>query len=486
MMFSATTLVTFVVATIPYVGCQALQPQRNTFNSNFELSNAQISSLGLNPAQANNLNIAVQFEQTNWATGSVRNDPFYTDISGKAKNAPAGTVLKTEAFTIPTNYTIAPTLSLSRIVYQSKTLNGSLAPVSAFILWPYTNRNGASRTPLVSWGHGTAGIFAECAPSHIRNLLYQFSAPFELALSGFAVVASDYAGLGVPFYPDGTPIVHQYVGSPAAGNDMLYAAQAAYSAFPNQLTKEYVVMGHSQGGGAAWAAAQQQVKEKVPGYLGTIAISPVTSAFEIAKVTSQSIGLIQLAKSLPSAFPQVKMSDMLTAKGIALFKLLEEIQGCNSAFQQVIKDIFAVDQSNSLTKDSFLQSPDAEQWNKQTVAGGKDFKGPMLVIQGDADVVVPPQVTSEYVQRTCKKYSKNGLEYIIAKGVGHFPTLYATQQLWLAWLDQRFGNKNSYSPSSSAKCSYETVGQKLPRPLNQYTGNLNYFLEFSLDGYQTA
>ncbi|KAF7563286.1 hypothetical protein G7046_g842 [Stylonectria norvegica] len=487
------TLVGNLLALFANANAQALKPQTNTFNSDFKLTDDQISTLDLTEVQANNLNIAIQFEQSNWATGSVFNDSFYTSLPSKARSAPAGTLLEVEEFTDTSKYTIAPTLALSRIIYQSKTLNGTLVPASAFILWPYLNRNGASKAPLVSWGHGTSGIFAECGPSHIRNLWYQFSAPYELALSGFAVVASDYAGLGVPFYQDGKPITHQYVASPAAGNDILYAAQAAYAAFPSQLTREFVAMGHSQGGGAAWAAAQQQVKANVPGYLGAIAISPVTSAIDQAKASGSSLGLIQIAKAIPSVFPKVKISDMLTPKGVAVFNLLEEVQACNSGITTLIGDLFTVDPTLALTKDAFIESAAAENFAKLTVAGGKDFRGPMLVIQGTADSVVSPDLTSEYVKRTCKSYASNGLHYLTVKGVDHVPVLYATQQRWLSWLDDRFERVHRKHRRSEgqygnppAKCTFETIGAKTPRPLDQYAGDLNYFLEYALDAYSVA
>ena len=112
---------------------------------------------------------------------------------------------------------------------------------------------------------------------------------------------------------------------------MLYAAKAAKTAFPNALTSHFIVMGHSQGGGGAWAAAQQQLTVKVPGYLGAVAVAPVTSAVDLARAIGSSIGLLKLAKALAEAIPGVKISDMLTTKGINYFKLMESIQGCNSA-----------------------------------------------------------------------------------------------------------------------------------------------------------
>lgn len=114
-----------------------LKPQTNTFSSNFTLTDEQIAPLNLSSSAANNINVAAQFERSNWATGSVFGDPFYTHLPPNATSAGAGSVLKVQEFTNTSTYTLAPTLALSRIVYQSKTLSGTLVPVSAYILWPY-------------------------------------------------------------------------------------------------------------------------------------------------------------------------------------------------------------------------------------------------------------------------------------------------------------------------------------------------------------
>ena len=488
-------LITVLVAVVAATA-QALKPQTDTFNSTFKLSAAQIASLNLSAAAANDINIAAQFERSNWATGSVLADSFYTDLPPNASHAPAGSLLKVQLYVDTTNFTIAPTLALSRMVYQSKTLNDTLVPASAYILWPYLPRNGASRAPLVTWGHGTSGIFPECAPSHIRNLWYEFSAPYLLALAGYAVVGADFAGLGVPFYPDGSPIVHQYVASPAAGNDLLYAAEAATAAFPDKLTKEFAVMGHSQGGGAAWAAAQQQLKAKVPGYLGSIAVSPVTNTLTEIQLEGTSLGLIQAALGLRTVFPEVPLSAMLTPEGIKTVDLMEQVQGCNSVLTETLDGIFAMNPDAVLTRDSFLDTFYAARWANLSQAGGKDFEGPLMVIQGLDDETQPPALTAEYLNKTCQGFPNKNLHYVTVKGVDHVPTLYATQQIWLSWLDERFAAGSSYvngaestdsgAPSGKGGCSFQTVGSAAPRPLDDYQGNLNYFLEFALDAYEVA
>jgi hypothetical protein len=84
-------------------------------------------------------------------------------------------------------------------------IKGKVVPASAYVQWPYTPRIDpvTGKYAVVVWGHGRSGAFATCAPSHIRDLCYQYAAPFVLALQGYVVVAPDYAGLGVNAYANG-------------------------------------------------------------------------------------------------------------------------------------------------------------------------------------------------------------------------------------------------------------------------------------------
>lgn len=236
---------------------ETITSQSNTFSSNFSLSPSQISRAQLDETTVNNVNIAIRFEQSNWATGSVRTDTFYTPPSN-ASTASPGSVLKVEDYTDTTLYTLPPNVALSRIIYQSFTYRfdhvNSPVPASAYILWPWQPRidPATGRYAVVGWAHGTSGIFGECAPSHIRNLWYQYSAPFILALQGYVVVAPDYVGLGVDHWPNGTRIQHPAFNNPAHANDLFYAVEAAQTAYPDELSERFVLFGHSQGGGAAW------------------------------------------------------------------------------------------------------------------------------------------------------------------------------------------------------------------------------------------
>ena len=159
-------------------------------------------------SHSNNTANAHQFEQSYRAHASVFEDPFY-QVPENSSNVTPGTLLKVEKETNTSLYNLPPNLSLSRFLYQSKTSNGSLTPVSAYILWPYIARPHADGYPLIAWAHGTSGVAPECAPSNIKHLWHHFQAPYQLALLGFVVVATDYAGLGVAKDASGKSIIHE-------------------------------------------------------------------------------------------------------------------------------------------------------------------------------------------------------------------------------------------------------------------------------------
>lgn len=279
----------FLLHTLLVTGQVFIEPQTSTFNSSFKLSAEQIARANLSSDFANNVEVALNYERSNWAFGSITEDSFYAVPENFTSSTRPGALLKAEPLTNTTFYTLAPNLALSRILFTTETHNKTVVPASAYILWPYSPnlQPGSNRARTVVFAHGASGEFGDCTPSHMRTLLYQFQAPYALALAGFAVVAPDYQGLGINYtldFDDETgqpgarnPLHHPLVGSPSLANDLFYAQEAALQAFPSRLSDEFVIMGHSEGGGAAWAAAERQVTEPVSGYLGTIAGSPAAN-----------------------------------------------------------------------------------------------------------------------------------------------------------------------------------------------------------------
>ena len=237
--------------------------------------NKRDSGSGSAGASKNATATALRLERATWATGPVANDTFYAAPQNSTTAQP-GSLLKLQANVNSTLFALPPGQSLARILYQTATMNGTSVPASAYILLPFAAKSYVDGAPIVVFAHGTSGLYAECAPSHMTSLFQHYLAPYALAQAGYVVVGIDYAGLGVSHTANGNFITHEYSSNIASANDAIYAAQAAHTAFPTRLSKRFVVMGHSEGGGTAWAAAQRQALTPVDGYLSAVAVAPVT------------------------------------------------------------------------------------------------------------------------------------------------------------------------------------------------------------------
>lgn len=99
--------------------------------------------------------------------------------------------------------------------------------------------------------------------------------------------------------------------------------QAAQSAF-KVLSKQFVITGHFQGGGAPWEAAQRQFLMPVDGYMGSVAGSPVTNLVDTVGAEINSPPINSAAALDPSS--------ILTPTGLKWLTMQSEseIQGCNS------------------------------------------------------------------------------------------------------------------------------------------------------------
>ncbi|KAL9598158.1 MAG: hypothetical protein Q9219_004655 [cf. Caloplaca sp. 3 TL-2023] len=447
-----------------------LQPQTNVFNSSYHLTASQQEAAGIDNVLANNVEVALNFERSNWAEGPVSELDFYR-VPSNSSQAAAGTILKVEGNVNASAFTLPPDTAISRIIYQTETFNGSLVPASAYVLWPFLPRKTSDGYAVVTWAHATTGAFAECGPSHVRNLWYHFMVPYALVLQGYVVVAADYQGLGVGVDAHGNDVLHPYMTLPSDANDVFYAVQAAQSAFES-LSKNFVVIGHSQGGGVAWAAAQRQATRPVDGYLGTVAGSPLTdfiAQVDVLQGNTNYLGAL-VARGLQDFYPGFNLSRLLTAQGIRRFNLATEIQACNPVFTQLLS-------TNDNYQPGWQHDPLIETYQNMTGAGGRDFAGPLLVVQGAADLVVPAEIVDVSVNQTCERFPDGDLEYQSYAGVTHIPAMYAAQRNWLKWIEDRFEGKDV--EKGCVRRRFESA-----LPVERYQPELNWFIEYALDGYE--
>lgn len=397
---------------------------------------------------------ALDFEKANWTNGcSVLDDSFYLAPSDAAQAAP-GTLLKVQTDIDTTQYMIPPATALSRIMYQSETLHGARVPVTAFVLWPYSPRAQPDGHPVVAWAHGTSGADASAAPSHLKNLWQHFLAPYQIALQGYVVVATDYAGLGVGKHPSGEPIPHDYLGSPANANDVVYSVIAARAAF-KELSKEFVVIGHSQGGGAAWAVAQREAKIPVPGYLGSVAVSPYTSLLDEPGKFSTLVGAA-MCPSIAAAIPDFDPKDLLTPEGQGRVGMMFQT-GAGIACS------LAMFLGTELLKPGWKENQHFLEHQSLTSNGGKPIKGPLLVIHGEADPRLSYETVERAVHKTAEMFPSAQLEFVTLPHVTHAPALPASQRRWMDWIADRFAGREvqpGVKRSELARARPDTAYQK--------------------------
>ena len=271
-------------------------------------------------------------------------------------------------------------------------------------------------------------------------------------------------------------MVHQYECNPAGANDLFYAVQAAQEAWPSELTKEFVVFGHSEGGGYAWAAAQRQADYSVPGYLGAIAGSPITDLASILVNPPSNLAflLITWSQTMQSLFSSAfHITDWLTPAGLMARQLYLDLSGC----QSVSAELFS---ASGLYQPTWNHTWYLSVFDTLARSGNKPFTGPLLVMHGLADANVSPQRTIDAVNETCHAFAEDqSLQFATFEGVTHVPVLYAGQQVWLNWIADRFEGVDL--PKGCTRDEYHP-----PRPAGVYEANIELFLEDALYPYEVA
>lgn len=169
---------------------------------------------------------------------------FYT-WSG-ALPGEAGKVLAEEP--LPAEFSVPTAGKAVRIIYTARDgiTDKGVVPVSAAVFLP---RGAAPEGgwPVMAWAHGTTGIADICAPSARPRGERDGRYISSWLDAGFAVVASDYQGLG-------TPGIHPYSNYRASSYSLLDSARAIIGTHYG-AANAVVLVGQSQGAGTVVAAA---------------------------------------------------------------------------------------------------------------------------------------------------------------------------------------------------------------------------------------
>ena len=212
-----------------------------------------------------------------------------------------------------------------RILYTSTDVrwHAGIVPVSGTLYLP-KGEPPAGGWPLVAWAHGTLGVSDRCAPSWTGHKVRDATYIEKWLENGFAVVATDYQGLGGPG-------PHPYLIWQAEGRSVLDAVRAAFAAHAGKLARQVFITGQSQGSGAAlgatvlapsYAPDLPLLATVATGLVSTFPNGPYRPPQPTAIGSPIYTSLMMLGGSIPDGAPSA--DDLATDKGRALLKVARE------------------------------------------------------------------------------------------------------------------------------------------------------------------
>ncbi len=325
------------------------------------------------------------------------------------------------------------------ILYTSRSPAGDRIVVSGSVSVP-KGKAPKGGWPVISWAHGTTGAADACAPTRIRPnsvmapyVAYVHPQMEDWVRAGYAVVATDYQGLG-------TPGPHPYLVGEAEGRSVVDIVSAARQLVPS-LGKRFLIAGHSQGGQSSLFAASL-ADEWAPKLKlrGTVAYAPASHLSEQAKflpsLTTPS-GLSALVtlifKGASTASDDLKPGKFLTAEAKALYPQTEQLCLAQLAESDSLGGLAPAD----LLRGSADLDPLYGVLDDMNPA--VEIGPPVLLAQGGADTTVFPTFT-DMLNGELDKLGDE-VTYKTYPGVNHGAIVAAAEDDALSFFEKRLPPK---------------------------------------------
>lgn len=351
------------------------------------------------------------------------------DLSG---SGPGGLV---SATTMPALMAKADAVHLqaARVLYRSTTGDSGAATMVSGSVFVPLGAPPPEGWPVVAFGHGTTGIDEPCAPSVSDSLGGMLGVVAGLTGNGFAVAMPDYEGLGAPG-------VHPYTDARTAGLNMIDAVRALRFTFKNVSTR-WAALGHSQGGGAAWAA-DEQARDYAPelNLVGAVALAPAADVAKfVAKAqagtltSDQLLAFVLIIEAAGRRDPELNRDDYRHGSAAQSWDVLS---AC--APPLVDRRPFAAEalRAPDLTPNSPAAASRLSQLLERWALPQKQLSAPMYVVYGSADTLIDAQWTSDAIARACSLGGTIAWELQPGKGHGDIDFGQA-----LSWIVDRFADK---------------------------------------------
>lgn len=361
-----------------------------------------------------------------WLSAASAASAGFYDVSEAELRGEPGSIIRLEVKNLA-----PPGATVFRFVYRSTDPGGRPVAVSAIAIRPEGPTPAGGRE-VVAWAHATSGVARSCAPSLKEQGYAEIPGIEDLLAHGFAVVATDYPGLG-------TVGPHPYLIGDSEARAVLDSVRALQGIRDIGASRRFVVWGHSQGGQAALFTGQ--IAERYAPDLRLLGVATAAPATELGKLFEDDLtsaaGKILTALTL-YGWHQLYGFSLADAVQPAAIPEVERVG--NACIQSLIGDLMDLEAERPLGH-KFLKLDPARDppWAEVTarnVPGQERIGAPVFIAQGLSDTVVDPPVTEEFVRVLCARGTP--VRFIRFPGADHMAIPGRSARDAIEWIGRRF------------------------------------------------
>lgn len=340
-----------------------------------------------------------------------------------------GKIVKIED--LPTALWMPHTARAYRVHYVSTGYSGKQIVVTGAVFVP-AGKAPRGGWPVVSWAHGTIGIADNCANSFNGRSARDVNYLAGWLGAGYAVVSTDYEGLG-------TPGTHLYLNGKSEAYGIIDMVRAGRKVDAS-LSRTWFAIGQSQGAqGVLFAGAMEQKYAPELDFRGSIATAPPSQYRDT--IASYSLfgpdlpvvpNFIIVFPAIEAAHPkEFKASDYLTPAGMEITQAAMTTD-CFTAL--------ATKSAGKKNSDFFNVTLAEYQQAIDLIVRDSEIpivkhRRPIFIAQGTVDTVVSPPAAAVTADRLRAKGSN--VTYKEYPGIDHLGLMPAAMTDVIAWADDR-------------------------------------------------
>ncbi|HEX2812624.1 MAG TPA: lipase family protein [Sphingopyxis sp.] len=269
--------------------------------------------------------------------------------------------------------------------------------------------------PLIAWAHGTVGIGDDCAPSRNARSARDRTYLDHWLGEGYAVVATDYQGLGGPG-------PHAYLNTRVEAYSVLDSVRAVLGG-DFGLANKVLLVGQSQGAGAAFATAgyaadyapDVNLRGTIATGLPNLAVAGETSRSDGDKPDRLIAYLLYIASAAQQIDPSYDPAAVITERAMPLYR---------QAADTCVVDMFNAVVEAGLTRANSFRTDFWHHYAPMLTYAGYPtlhIATPVFIGTGAEDVDTPAAMQKTVVDGACAAGST--IEWHVYPGLDHSGTV---------------------------------------------------------------